>query len=456
MHLQRRRLLQVNAGAEDTSNTQLSFAEELIWQAEVGGATALPFFDCARNLSFVVRLEGPLNYNALSASLDAVVQRHDVLLSRFVTRGGRPVRLSPEPSSPGVTIIDLRNVPQEDPSDIVQRVIKPRVEGPFDLVRGPLVRAILVALAADEHILAIAVHHIVFDRWSKRLLESELKQFYDAYVTGGASDVRPLPAHYRDYIVRQREQLGSDRSRKLTQYWTNRLAGLPDLMLPCNPVCGEALPSCSGTSWFTIPPEDVNRLIILSRQFRTTMAATMLAIFKLFLYRVTGVDDIAVGVPLSDRRCAEFEQLIGLFMNVVVVRTSFAASMTFFDLLDRVRRNLVDACLHQDLPYGYLLQTIATKPPYKVVFNFMPAIQTPDFQLAGMRAKRLPLHVAHKPVADLSLHVSSNSGALLCRLLYKPDLFSAHAGRKFATQIQTLTKSILDAPQNCADEYHIQ
>jgi non-ribosomal peptide synthetase component F len=186
------------------------------------------------------------------------------------------------------------------------------------------------------------------------------------------------------------------------------------------------------------------------------MATTMLAIFKLFLYRVTGVDDIAVGVPLSDRRSADFEQLIGLFMNVVVVRTSLAASMTFFDLLDRIRRSLVDACLHQDLPYGYLVQTIQTKPPYKVVFNFMPAIPAPDFELAGTRAKRLPIYVEHKAVADLSLHVSNYSGALHCRLLSKPGLFSANYGRKFAAQIQTLTKSILDAPQSCAHEFHMQ
>jgi hypothetical protein len=447
--------VQVTAKFDDASGTQLSFAEELMWQADLGGPGALPFFDCPRILLRTVRLQGPLNQEALMVSLGQVVQRHDVLRSRFVVRNGQPVRLASQPPSFSFTIIDRQSPLREDPYEIVEDVIKPRIDREFDLAHGPLVRAILVVLAGHDHILAIAVHHIVFDRWSKHLLELELKRFYCAYLTGRVAPTKPLPAQYHDYVVWQRQQLDSERGRKLAEYWADRLTGLPALTLPCDTTCGPVTSSRPGTSWFTIPIEAVHRLIILSRQSRATLATTMLAIFMLFLYKVSGVDDVAVGVPLSDRRRPQFEQLIGLFMNVVVVRTSIANGMTFLNLLDLVRRNLVDACLHQDLPYGYLLQTNGARPPYRIVFNFMSSMPASDLELVGVQARPLSVHADPHAVADLSLHVCNESGALLCRLLYKADLFSEDYGRKFATQIEFLTKAILQSPQNCIDAYDL-
>jgi non-ribosomal peptide synthetase component F len=197
----------------------------------------------------------------------------------------------------------------------------------------------------------------------------------------------------------------------------------------------------------------VSRLVVLSRQSRTTLAATMLAVFTLFLFRLCGTDDIAVGVPLSDRRRPEFEEVIGLFMNVVVVRASISNGLTFLDLLDRVRRSLVDACVHQDLPYGYLQQIIATRPAYKVVFNFMPTLAGADMEWAGIRAEPLPTPMELQSFADLSLHLRHEGAALLCRLVYKADLFSEDCGQSFAAQIQALTTAVAQAPKNSVDTY---
>lgn len=444
--------MQITPEANDASGMELSFSEELMWQADVGDPQILPFFDCARSLWLVLRLHGPLNQEALRASLDAVVQRHEVLRSRFVTRNGQPVRLiSPFPSF-SFTTIDRRSCPPADPHEIVKKEIKPLLEQ-FDLTCGPLLRAALVELSSDEHILAIAVHHIVFDRWSRRLLELELRQFYCAYVTGSEPDIRPLPVQYHGYVSWQREQLNSERGHKLSTYWTNKLSGLPVLTLPCDGACRMGASTTSGTSWFTIPQDEVNRLVVLSRRSRTTLAATMLAIFTVFLSRLCGTDDIAVGVPLSDRRRPEFEEVIGLFMNVVVVRASITSGLTFVDLLDRVRRNLVDACIHQDLPYGYLQRIIATRPAYKVVFNFMPTLAGADSEWAGIRTEPLPTPMDLQSFADLSLHLRHEGGALVCRLVYKTDLFSGDCGQSFAAQIQTLTTEVGQAPQNPVDTY---
>ncbi|HEY6348739.1 MAG TPA: condensation domain-containing protein [Candidatus Angelobacter sp.] len=448
--------MQATTKIEDVSGSELSFAEELIWQAEFNGPMALPFFDCARSLYLALQLQGPLNQEALKHSLYTVVQRHHVLRSRFITQNGQPIRLmSPTPSF-SFTAIDRQTLPPKNPDEIVADDIKPLLECPFVLARGPLLRAVLVSSSCHEHILAVAVHHIVFDRWSLRLLELELRQFYSACVIGTKTDAKPVPLQYQDYVRWQREQLNSERARILKKYWTDKLSGLPDLILPCDGAMGPVISARSGSSWFTISPEEVSGLIALSRRGRTTLAATMLAIFKLFLYRLSGMNDIAVGVPLSDRRRPEFEEVIGLFMNVVVVRTSIPNTMTFLDLLDRVRHGLVDACLHQDLPHGYLQRIIPNRPLYKVVFNFMPPLPSADSELAGLHAKHLPIAVELHSVADISLLLCHEAGALLCRLVYKSDLFSETSGRNFASQIQTLIKTILHSPQNCIDTYCLE
>jgi hypothetical protein len=434
----------------DASGLKLSFSEELMWQADLGDPQTLPFFDCARSLWLVLRFQGLLNREKLKDSLDAVVQRHEVLRSRFVVRNGQPVRLISQSPSFSFTTIDKRNCLPAGPGEIVEQEVKPLLEQ-FDLACGPLLRAALVVLSSDENILAIAVHHIVFDRWSRRLLELELRRLYCASANGVEPDIRPLPVQYQDYVLWQREQLNSERGHNLSTYWTNKLRGVPVLTLPCSGLSRPGISTRSGTTWFTIPQEEVSRLVALSRRSRTTMAATMLAVFLVFLSRLCCTDDVAVGVPLSDRRRPEFEEIIGLFMNVVVVRASIPNGLTFIDLLDRVRRSLVDACVHQDLPYGYLQQIIAERPAYKVVFNFMPTLGEVDIEWAGMRAEHLPTPMERHSFADLSLHLRQDGGALLCRLVYKADLFSEDCGHSFAAQIQRLTTAVVQAPQNPVD-----
>jgi hypothetical protein len=444
--------LPITPRTDDASGMELSFSEELMWQADVGDPQTLPFFDCARSLWLVLRLHGPVKQEALRASLEAIVQRHEMLRSRFVARNGQPMRLISHSPAYSFTNVDGRSFPSAHPSEMVEKEIKPLLDR-FDLACGPLLRAALVTLSSDEHILAIAVHHIIFDRWSRRLLELELRRFYCAFVIGSDPDIRPLPAQYRNYVSWQREQLNSERGLKLSAYWTNKLSGLPVLTLPCDGVCRPGKSTKSGTSWFTIPQQDVSRLVFLSRQSRTTLAATMLAIFMLFLSRLCGTNEVAVGVPLSDRRRPEFEEVIGLFMNVVVVRAAISNRLTFLEFLDHVRRNLVDACVHQDLPYGYLQQIIPTRPAYKVVFNFMPTLAGADTEWAGIRAEPLSIPMDLQAFADLSLHLRHERGALLCRLVYKADLFSEDFGYSFAAQIQTLTMAVMQAPQNSVETY---
>jgi hypothetical protein len=337
----------------------------------------------------------------------------------------------------------------------VRDVIARHVNRRFDFTRGPLVRFVLVAVSDDEHIFAITVHHIVFDRWSKRVLALELKQLYEAHVTGRTPGVGPLAASYDDYVQWQRQRLNGRLGRELIEHWTAKLRGLSDLALPCDGR-REHTSTRASTWWFTVPAEDARRLEAMSRRCRVTLATLMLAILKLFLNRVSGLDDIAVGVPLSDRRRPEFEHLIGLFMNVVVVRTNVTNEITFLDLLDRVRRTLVDACRCQDVPYGYLAQVIgAPTPLYRVIFNFVTSIPGSELELPGLRVTPLEVSGDRQSLADVSLNVRRQAGALVCRLVYKAELFSSTRVQTFAAQFQTLVTAVLAAPQKCVAEYDL-
>jgi Condensation domain len=440
--------------SRERSAMELSFGEELLWKADVRDPGVLPFFDCARSLSLTLRLQGQVNHEALRSALEAIVQRHDALRSRFVVQSGQPKRVSGLDPSIKLTVIDQSSVSPENWQGLLEHIIAQRVDGSFDLARGPLLLAALAAMGRGEHILHVAVHHIAFDRWSTRLLAHELTRFYEAHVTGRATELPPLPAQYQSYVQWQRQRLESEQSRKMIEYWLKRLDGLPDIDLRSDRAGSRPLSTRPGSSWFTIPAEDVNRLMALSRHSRATLATIVLAVFNIFLCRIGGTDDIAVGVPLSDRRRPEFESLIGLFMNVVVVRTSIAHSLTFMELLDRVRRGLVDACLHQDLPYGYLLKLVGARPLYRVVFNFMPSLPALEVKLIGANATLVQTATNPESVADLSLNVRADNGALLCRLLYKADLFSEACGERFAKQLQTLISAVLHAPNNRIDQYN--
>lgn len=425
----------------------LSFAEEQLWLADQPGSTAFPFIDCTRSLSVVVRLEHSLNRQALQCSLDDIVRRHDVLRSTFVARQGRPQRLMRRSSSAALQTIDLRCA-GDDRQALVTRVLEEHVSRPFDLTRGPLLRAVLLSLADDDHVLAITVHHIVFDRWSKRVLARELKQFYEAYASGRTPVVEPLRSNYGDYVQWQRQQLDGPFSRELVAYWTAQLAGLSDVRLSGDLDC-ECVTSTRGGKWsFAIPEQDASRLDAMSRRCRVTLTTVLLAMFTLFLGRLSELDDVAVGVPLPDRRRPDFEPLIGLFANVVVVRTAIARGTTFLELLQRVRRALFDACRYQDLPYGQLLRMVGAQTPlHRIVFNFLSDIPASDVGLAGLRVTPLQVGTEHPAVADLSLHVRRQPAGLACRLVYKADRFSASWAQAFAAQFQTLITAVLDEPQ---------
>lgn len=426
----------------------VSFAEEHLWSTDHARLSAIPFLNCRPNMSMVARLENALDREALSASLSEIVSRHEVLRSTFCTTGGRLERRYDPSSRATVTDVDLRSVREGDRTTRLQRTLAELSEQPFDLASPPLIRTALVRLRDDEAVMAIVVPHIVFDRWSKRVLAQELTALYAGHVAGLTPTIEPLPVQYRDYVRWQRERLAGSRGRALVGYWSDRLATPSDVRLPTDGNRQQAPSRRSGNWSFTIPAHDVARLAAVSRRLRVTMATLMLAIVRTFIHLVGGEGDLAIGVPLTDRRRREFEPLIGLFMNVVIVRSAAVDAMKFADLLDGVRQALLDASRHQDMQYGYLLRILpTTTPPYRILFSFMPGLSESVAQLPGLRVTPLWVDSDEPSDVDLAVQMITISKGIVCRLLYKADLFSPARVRGFAEQLQSVIRVVPDGPE---------
>lgn len=437
-------------GASGTAGSfDLSCGEELLWH-EARGAGETPFVDCPPTLSLVLRLKNALHYAGLEAGLNEIVRRHDVLRSAFPASDERPYRLCAQSLTVPLALVDLRRAPADSRASLLQASLTRHVADPFDIASGPLFRAALFALDVDDHVFSLTVHHLVFDDWSRRVVARELEQLYASYSSGRPARLPALalPPGYRAYVEWQKTQIASARTDTLVDHWRTRV-GVSLASTVTSDIPGVSRPSTRADSHrFLIAGTDAERLGALARQRRTTLATLMLAIFGLQLRRSGDTDEVTVGLPVSDRRRHEFEDLVGLFSNVVVVRLRVSDTMTFLDLLEGVRDEVRDAYAHQDVPYGHLLRSICARGPlYRVIYNFLPRPSGAVMSLTGLEVEPVPVAGGSRSVADMSLHVQNRPAGLACRVTYRTDLFSGVRIHGFSRQYQLLVSDVVDAPQ---------
>ena len=303
-------------------------------------------------------------------------------------------------------ITDLSAMPQAEREARARQITDTEARQPFDLEAGPLLRAQLLRLAAEEHLLLLNVHHIVSDGWSMGVLWRELSSAYNAFVSGHAPDLPRLPIQYADYAVWQREWLQGEVLEGQLAYWKEKLADLSTLELPTDRP-RPPVPSYQGAHLtFDLPAPLTQALKELSRREGATLFMTLLAAFQVLLHRYSGQEDIAVGTPIAGRGRTELEGLIGFFVNTLVLRSNLAGNPAFTELLARVRETALGAYTHQDLPFEKLVEElspsrdISRNPLFQVMFVLQNA---PDAELAlrGVQASRLPL-AGHSAKFDLT------------------------------------------------------
>ncbi|HTG34125.1 MAG TPA: amino acid adenylation domain-containing protein [Thermoanaerobaculia bacterium] len=436
----------------------LSFAQQRLWFLD-RLAPESPLY----NVPSTYRLAGPLAPAALAAGLSEIVRRHEALRTRFVEVDGEPRQEIGAPWQVALPQVDLRGLGRERRPGELARLRTEEAGRPFNLDRGPLLRAGLVRLDEEEHALLLTVHHIVYDGWSEGVLTAELTALYAAALAGRPSPLGELAVQYADFAAWQRAWPPEVLGRQLA-WWRDELAGAPAaLPLPVDRQ-RPAAPSFRGASAMLRLPAAAAALRQAARREGTTLYMLLLAGFAALLARVTGEEDLPIGTPVADRPRPEVEGLIGFFVNTVVIRARAAGDPSFRGLLATVRDTALGAFAHQDLPFEMLVEELrpererSRNPLVQVLFSFQGAGQatagTAD-DAAGLRLVRLPWGERSTAKLDLVLSAmempveppgESNEAELTLVLEYATDLFTATTAARFLGHYATLVAGAAASP----------
>jgi len=433
----------------------LSLAQEQLWflhQLEPRS----PFYTIPMGLE----LYGHLDVEILRESLVEIVRRHESLRTTFITLDDRPVQVIG--SSPGLdmSVVDLRALPLPERRFEAMRIVDEDVRSPFDLSRGPLLRARLLQIEADQHILLLSVHHIVFDDWSMRVFFRELAALYPAFLRGEAS---PLPApsiQFADFAVWQREHVRPKEMDTDLAYWQDTLAGAPPTLdLPSDRPRPRVQHFHGSTFPVTLSETLVSDLASLSRGEGASLFMTLLAAFQTLLHRYTGVDDIVVGSPNAGRTRTELEDIIGFFVNTLVLRSKLCPDATFRQTLRQVRDVALDAYSHQDVPFHRLVEELQvhrdrSRNPLVQVVLTLQAGTTDTLTLPNLTIRPLSIYTGTSKF-DLTLSLEHVEGGLTGWIEYNTDLFDASTISRFAGHFESLLRGIAADPDQRIDQLPI-
>lgn len=426
----------------------LSHSQQRLWFIDQLGVSGHAY-----NLIQAVRLCGPLQVTAFEQSLREIIRRHEVLRTTYVIRGGQPYQVVEPAPSLSLPIVDLGDLPEDEQQTRVRTLALQEAQGVFDLQRGPLVRATLVRLAADDHVFLLAMHQITSDGWSSRVLWHELAALYEAFAAGKPPSLPALPIQYADFAYWQREWLQGEAQSRQLAYWKRQLSGTSELRLPTDHPRPPVLTFRGARHVLVLSATLTQTLKSVSRRQGVTLFMTLLAAFQTLLHRYTGQADIAVGSLIANRHRPEIEGLLGFFVNTLVLRTDCSGDPTFRELLERVRAVALGAYGHQDLPYEKLLEelrptrNLSYNSLFQVLFVFQNAPR-PALILQGLTLSALELDPASSKF-DLTLDLTESPDGLAGWFEYSTDLFEAATIARMAGHFQTLLDGIaadLDQP----------
>jgi amino acid adenylation domain-containing protein len=437
-----------------TQPLPLSFAQQRLWflnQLEPGTATY--------NIADAFRLQGSLNIRALSYSLEEVIKRHETLRTTFEMLNGQPVQIIVPEVRYGWAVIDLRALSTTACTQTALQLVKQETEQPFNLAQGPLFRCKVLRLTEREQIVILTMHHIISDAWSAGVIVHEFTALYAAFMQKKPAPLAPLPIQYADFAAWQHSWLQGEVLDSLTSYWKEQLRGASPLMLPTDRSLEQVKSSRGAKYIFTLPAALSQTLMTLSNQEGVTLFMTLLTAFQALFYRYTGQTDSVIGTDIANRTHEESEKLIGFFVNLLVLRTDLSGKPSFRELLQRVRRMVLDAYAHQDLPFEKLVdelgleRTTQRTPLVNALFVLqnapMPLLELPEVTISPLD---IDLHAAK---FDLATFMWEEAGALVGLLNYRTDAFNAHTIETLARRFEALLQAIIAQPDVAIDILNI-
>ncbi len=423
-----------------------SFAQQRLWFID-----QLEPQSTVYNVPAAVRIVGELDIAAFEQSFSELVRRHEVLRTTFRAIDGQPIQVIARPSELRLPITDLRGLEPVARAEEERRLIAEEAGTHFDLARGPLLRARLLRTGDQEHVLVTTLHHIITDEWSNDLFLSELIAGYEAFAEGRQPNLPELSIQYADFAHWERASLQDGALEEQLGYWREKLADLPVLQLPTDRPRPAVPTFRGGSESIELPAELADALKALSRREGATVFMTLLTAFKALLARYTSQEDVVIGSPITNRTRSETENLIGFFLNTLVLRTALDGEPSFREALHRVSETVLGAFEHQGMPFDMLVQALAPErhlnqnPLFQVslvVLNTRSqALRMGDLILDPIKTDR------HSAKFDLTMFLFDGPEGIRGSLAYSADLFEAATIRRMVEHFHMLLEGIVAHPE---------
>ena len=425
----------------------LSFAQQRLWFLDQLQPDS-PFY----NIPQSVRITGPLDLPLLERSLNAVIQRHESLRTTFVTRDNQTFQhIEPELFVP-LVVQDISHIDDSEIEQEVERLAFLEAQRPFDLSMGPLMRAGLLRLSPQDHVILFTLHHIVSDDWSSNILFSEVAINYAALQRGEQAPLPTLPIQYADYAYWQRLWLQGETLDRELDYWREQLADAPPLLqLPTDRPRPAVQTFVGDYVTFTLPDEESQALQEICRREGVTMFMAMLAAFQTLLYRYSGQNDISIGTPVANRSHPATQDMIGFFLNTLVLRSKLFDDAGFRQLLHQVRETALNAYAHQEVPFEMVVEAVqperhlSQSPLFQVMFTLQNLKSEPQ-DVSDIRM--IPIE-AHSRTAkfDLTMFMQEENGRLSGALEYNTDMFDRTTIDRMVVHFENLLTAMVADPE---------
>lgn len=438
---------QVIPRRKDNNLIPLSFAQQRLWFID-----QLDPNTPAYNMPAPVRFTGPMNIPVLERSLQEIVRRHEALRTTFEAIDGQPVQvIAPELKLP-ITLIDLRSLPENERMAEARRHASEDGMKPFDLRNGPLLRVTLLRLADEDLAILLTMHHIITDGWSIGVFFRELRVLYQAYSAGLSSPLPDLTIHYPDYAVWQRQGLRNGVLERQLAYWKKQLYGAPALLeLPMSRPRPAVQSSVGRLIPLVIPKSLTASLRELSKREGVTLFMNLAAAFKALLHCYTESLDIVVGSNVANRSHQRTEDLIGFFINQLVLRTDLSGNPAFRELLVRVRDVALGAYANQDVPFEKVVdalkpeRSLARQPLFQFKIDLQNApvssLHLPGFTLSPLD---IVITVTH---TDVTLSMLDSGDVITGFIQYSTDLFDHSTIKRMLDHFQMILTRVVAEPE---------
>jgi amino acid adenylation domain-containing protein len=412
-----------------------------------------------------IQLDGPLDRTAFEQAFHALVERQEILRTSFTLIADEPVQCISEHTL-NIPFHDLSDLGADEQAQTMKR-LQEEVPKWLSNLEVPPVGALLVKLADDKHVFILAIHHILSDEWSGLVVWRDLMELYSAACRKQSPRLPQIRVRYADFAVWQKERIEGGKLAESERYWLGRLSGeLPKLKLPVetSPSSQRATDLLNET--IESGPELAEQLVRMGQAQEATPFMVKLAVFKAFLSRITGQDDILLGSTTAGRDHPDIEPLIGLFVNVVALRTNLGGDPKFAEVLKRVKQSCVEAYAHQEYPFDLLIQRLAPVreagqlPLLQAFFadipqsgpkviegvRFMP-VDVSNGMAAGIGGRKLPVALG------LVCH-DAGDGKLIWRLLFRADHFAVETAQRMARQFKAFLNNLASHPDAPLSEIH--